>query len=366
MRAFKTVYMRGGTSKALFFHRKDLPEDSSQWAKLFMKVMGTPDPKQIDGMGGTYPVTSKVAVIAPSEREGIDVDYTFYQIGIDVPVVESQANCGNISSAVGPFAVDEGLVTVTEPVTVVRIWNTNTGKVIEEHVRVKDKKAMTSGSQSIPGVPGTGAPIDMYFEQPGGAVTGRMFPSGHKQDVLQAPGYDPVTVTMIDCSNPVVFIRAMDLGIQGTELSELGENKKVMAHVEAIRREAAVFFGFAPETLSVPKVSVISPPQEYVSSEGRIATEQEMDLCARVITVGKFHKTHPITVGVATAAAACIPGTIVQELAVGAGRENKVRIGQPGGILDIRVVMDGENVLKGGAVRTARRIMDGYVYVEDD
>ena len=151
-----------------------------------------------------------------------------------------------------------------------------------------------------------------------------------------------------------------------SELSELGENKKVMAHVEAIRREAAVFFGFAPETLSVPKVSVISPPQEYVSSEGRIVTEQEMDLCARVITVGKFHKTHPITVGVGTAAAACIPGTIVQELAVGAGRENKVRIGQPEGILEIRVVMDGENVLKGGAVRTARRIMDGYVYVEDD
>ncbi len=362
---YSCVFMRGGTSKAVFFHKKDLPEDESRWAELFLKVMGTPDPKQIDGMGGTFPVTSKVAVIAPSDREGIDVDYTFYQIGIDTPVVETQANCGNVSSAVGPFAVDEGLVSVTEPVTVVRIWNTNTGKVIEEHVLVKDGKAVTGGDQSIPGVLGTGAPIDMYFERPGGAVTGKLFPSHHKQDVLYPPGYDPVTVTMIDCSNPVVFIRAKDLGIQGTELSELDGNRPVMEHVEAIRREAAAFFGFAPETLSVPKVSVISSPQDYVSSEGRLVKASEMDLCARVITVGKFHKTHPITVGIATATAACIPGTVTYETASGAGRENRVRIGQPSGILEIKIVLDGEDVVKGGAVRTARRIMDGYVYVEE-
>ena len=166
MQKYPCVYMRGGTSKAVFFHEKDLPEDKGLWDEIFLKVMGTPDVKQIDGMGGTVSSTSKIAIISPSERPDADVDYTFRQVDIVIPRVDGSANCGNISSAVGPFAIDEGLVEAVEPVTVVRVLNTNTNKIIEEHVRVKDGKAMVHGDESIKGVPGTGSRIDMYFENP--------------------------------------------------------------------------------------------------------------------------------------------------------------------------------------------------------
>lgn len=371
MNRYPCVYMRGGTSKAVFFHEKDLPKDKGQWSKLFLNVMGTPDKKQIDGMGGAHPTTSKIAVIAPSSVRGCDVDYTFFQIGVDTAVVESHANCGNVSCGVGPFAVDEGLVPAEEPVTVVRIYNTNTKKIIEEHVRVKDGKALTYGDAMVPGVPGTGSEIDVYFTSPGGATTGKLFPTGHKRDLLHPSGYPDVEVTMIDCSNPVVFIRADDLGLDGGEIAELASNQEVMKHVEAIRSCAAVAFGFVAEakdagrlSLSVPKVSLISAPHDYVSSQGIVVRGETMDLCSRVISVGAFHKTHPITVGIATAAAASISGTIVSEIA-GEPENGVFLIGHPDGIMPIKLEMDGEIVVKGGTVRTARRIMDGFVYVND-
>lgn len=169
-RKFPCVYMRGGTSKAVFFHQEDLPADENEWPEIFMKVMGTPDVKQIDGMGGTVSSTSKIAVIKKSDRPGIDVDYTFRQVDIVIPRVDGSANCGNISSAVGPYAIDEGLVPAVEPITVVRVFNTNTNKVIEEHVRVKDGHACMYGDEEIKGVPGTGSRIDMYFEDPAGSA----------------------------------------------------------------------------------------------------------------------------------------------------------------------------------------------------
>mgnify|MGYP000889812634 FL=1 len=164
MKKYPCVYMRGGTSKAVFFHEKDLPEDRSTWDEIFLKVMGTPDVKQIDGMGGTVSSTSKVAIIAPSAREDADVDYTFKQVDIVIPRVDDKANCGNISSAVGPFAIDEGLVAAVEPITIVRVFNTNTQRIIEEHVRIENGHAMVHGDEEIRGVPGTGSRIDMYFE----------------------------------------------------------------------------------------------------------------------------------------------------------------------------------------------------------
>lgn len=167
-RKFPCVYMRGGTSKAVFFHKEDLPADESEWKDIFLKVMGTPDVKQIDGMGGTVSSTSKVAVISKSDRPGIDVDYHFFQVDIVIPRVDDSANCGNISSAVGPYAIDEGLVEPVEGITKVRVYNVNTNKVIEEHVRVQDGMACVNGDASIQGVPGTGSRIDMYFEDPAG------------------------------------------------------------------------------------------------------------------------------------------------------------------------------------------------------
>ena len=372
MKKYPCVYMRGGTSKAVFFHEKDLPEDKSQWEEIFLKVMGTPDVKQIDGMGGTVSSTSKIAIISPSDREDVDVNYTFRQVDIVIPRVDGSANCGNISSAVGPFAIDEGLVPAVEPITVVRILNTNTNKIIEEHVRVQGGHAMVHGDEVIKGVPGTGSRIDMYFEDPAGSKTGKLFPTGQKKEIFDVPGYGPAEVTVLDCSNPMVFIKATDLGIKGTELVELNQNKDVMEHIERIRGMAAVKCGFVEKweeartkSTSAPKVSIISAPQDYVDMDGNQVKADDMDICVRAVSVGALHKAYPMTVAVGTGAAARIAGTIVSETAVNDKSADVVRLGHSSGITDVDIKMDGEKVLKGGVTRTARRIMDGYVYVRD-
>lgn len=372
MKKYPCVYMRGGTSKAVFFHEKDLPEDKSEWDEIFLKVMGTPDVKQIDGMGGTVSSTSKIAVISPSDCQDVDVNYTFRQVDIVIPRVDGSANCGNISSAVGPFAIDEGLVPAVEPITVVRILNTNTNKIIEEHVRVENGRAMVHGDEVIKGVPGTGSRIDMYFEDPAGSRTGKLFPTGQKKEIFDVPGYGPAEVTVLDCSNPMVFIKASDLGIKGTELVELNQNKDVMEHIERIRGMAAVKCGFVEnweeartKSTSAPKVSIVSAPQDYVDMDGNQVKAEDMDICVRAVSVGALHKAYPMTVAVGTGSAARIAGTIVSEIAVNDKGADVVRLGHSSGITDVDVKMDGENVLKGGVTRTARRIMDGYVYIRE-
>ena len=372
MKKYPCVYMRGGTSKAVFFHEKDLPEDKSLWDDIFLKVMGTPDVKQIDGMGGTVSSTSKIAIIAPSNKPGVDVEYTFRQVDIVIPRVDGSANCGNISSAVGPFAIDEGLVPAVEPITVVRVLKTNTNKIIEEHVRVEDGHAMVHGNEVIQGVPGTGSRIDMYFEDPAGSKTGKLFPTGQKKEVFDVPGYGPAEVTVLDCSNPMVFIKASDLGIKGSELTELNQNKDVMEHIERIRGIAAVKCGFVEKwedartkSTSAPKVSIVSAPQDYINMDGNEVKADTMDLCCRAISVGALHKAYPMTVAVGTGAAARIPGTIVNEIVKPAPDQDIIRLGHASGVTEVDVKMGGEKVIKGGVTRTARRIMDGWVYVRD-
>ena len=372
MKKYPCVYMRGGTSKAVFFHEKDLPEDKSLWDDIFLKVMGTPDVKQIDGMGGTVSSTSKIAIIAPSDKPGVDVEYTFRQVDIVIPRVDGSANCGNISSAVGPFAIDEGLVPAVEPITVVRVLNTNTNKIIEEHVRVEDGHAMVHGDEVIQGVPGTGSRIDMYFEDPAGSKTGKLFPTRQKKEVLDVPEYGPAEVTVLDCSNPMVFIKASDLGIKGSELTELNQNKDVMEHIERIRGMAAVKCGFVEnwedartKSTSAPKVSIVSAPQDYINMDGNEVKADTMDLCCRAISVGALHKAYPMTVAVGTGAAARISGTIVNEIVKPAPDQDIIRLGHASGVTEVDVKMDGEKVVKGGVTRTARRIMDGWVYVRD-
>ena len=372
MKKYPCVYMRGGTSKAVFFHEKDLPEDKSLWDDIFLKVMGTPDVKQIDGMGGTVSSTSKIAIIAPSDKPGVDVEYTFRQVDIVIPRVDGSANCGNISSAVGPFAIDEGLVPAVEPITVVRVLNTNTNKIIEEHVRVEDGHAMVHGDEVIQGVPGTGSRIDMYFEDPAGSKTGKLFPTGQKKEVFDVPEYGPAEVTVLDCSNPMVFIKASDLGIKGSELTELNQNKDVMEHIERIRGMAAVKCGFVEnwedartKSTSAPKVSIVSAPQDYINMDGNEVKADTMDLCCRAISVGALHTAYPMTVAVGTGAAARISGTIVNEIVKPAPDQDIIRLGHASGVTEVDVKMDGEKVVKGGVTRTARRIMDGWVYVRD-
>ncbi|MCI7704535.1 MAG: hypothetical protein MSP08_09430 [Clostridiales bacterium] len=368
-RRFPCVYMRGGTSKAVFFHEEDLPQDRNEWPEIMMKVMGTPDPKQIDGMGGTVSSTSKVAIIKKSSRPDADVDYTFMQVDIKIANTDMSVNCGNISSAVGPYAIDEGLVDAVEPITVVRVFNTNTGKIIEEHVRVQDGHACMYGDEEIKGVPGTGSRIDMYFLDPAGPTTGRLFPTGNKKDLFDVPGYGPVEVTVIDCSNPLVIIRARDLGIRGTELTELNANADFMEHAERIRGMAAVKMGFVEnwqdarvKSTSGPKVAILSGPQDYTDISGKQIHAAGMDLCARCISVGAIHKAYPMTISVATGAAACIEGTVAHEL-FGRTGSQVVRLGHASGVTAVDMKLDGDRVLKGGVTRTARRIMDGFIYI---
>lgn len=372
MKKFPCVYMRGGTSKAVFFHEKDLPEDQSLWDDIFLKVMGTPDVKQIDGMGGTVSSTSKIAVISPSDRPDADVNYTFRQVDIVIPNVDKKANCGNISSAVGPFAIDEGLVPAVEPVTVVRVLNTNTNKIIEEHVRVENGHAMVHGDEAIRGVPGTGSRIDMFFMDPAGAATGKLFPTGNRKDTFEIPDYGPIEVSIVDCSNAIVFIRAADLGIKGSELVELNSNKEVMEHIERIRCFAAKACGFVEnwedartKSTSLPKVSIISAPQDFRDMDGDMTPAETMDICVRAISVGSLHKAYPITVTIGTGAAALLPGTIVNDLVKPAEGQTVVRLGHASGVTAVDVRIEGDKVIKGGVTRTARRIMDGYVYVRE-
>ena len=370
LKKYPCVYMRGGTSKAVIFHKEDLPTDKAQWDEIFLKVMGTPDVKQIDGMGGTVSSTSKVAIISKSTEPGIDVDYTFCQVDIKQPTLGWNSNCGNISSAVGPYAVDEGLVPAVEPITVVKVFNTNTKKVIEEHVRVKDGHACIYGDAAIKGVPGTGSPIDMYFMNPGGAATGKLLPTGNKKDILDVPDYGPIEVSIIDCSNPVVFIRAKDLKLKGTELTELNSNKDIMEHIERIRCLAAVQCGLVDKwedartkSTSIPKVSIISEAQDYTDMDGNQVKGTDMDLCVRGISVGAVHKAYPITVTVCTGAAALLTGTVVNEIVKPQPGQHKLNLGHASGVTDVDMEMDGDKVVKGGVLRTARRIMDGNIYI---
>ncbi|HWQ57867.1 MAG TPA: PrpF domain-containing protein [Clostridia bacterium] len=369
MKKYPCVYMRGGTSKAVFFHKKDLPADRAQWPELFMKVMGTPDVKQIDGMGGTVSSTSKVAVISPSAKPDADVDYDFFQVGIGAPQVDDASNCGNISSAVGPFAIDEGLVPAREPETVVRVFNTNTKKLIEERVLVKGGRAMTEGDAAISGVPGTGSPIRMLFHNPGGSKTGRLFPTGRRSETVDIPGRGRAEVTVIDCANPVVFVEAQTLGLSGNELTELNANRAVMEHIEAIRGAVAVKLGFvaspeeaAASSAAIPKIVFISASQSYTDVGANLVSAEETDFCCRAISLGSVHKAYPMTVAVATAAAARLKGTVVNRVAGLSETSGPVRIGHASGTLEAELELDGERVVSCALIRTARRIMDGFVY----
>ncbi len=371
----RAVYMRGGSSKGLFFRQEDLPADPVKRDKFILAAYGSPDPngRQTDGMGGATSTTSKVAIIGPPSVPGADVDYTFGQVSIDRPIVDYKGNCGNISSAVGPYAVDEGLVTITEPVTTVRIYQVNTKKIILSDVPVEQGKYRAQGDYVVDGVPGTGGKITLRFLNPGGAVTGKLLPTGKVKEKLSLPGGREIEVSIVDATNPVVFFRAAALGLEGREIDGIDENHELLAAIEMIRAAAAVRIGLAetPEEASarsqaVPKVAFVSPPAAYTTVSGRELKKEEMDLCARIMSMGKLHRAYALSGGVCTAGAACIEGTVVYEAVPGSGRE-EIRIGHPGGVMEIETVMDkqeGNYVFREArSGRTARRLMEGYVFV---
>jgi len=375
LRALPAVFMRGGTSRAIMFHASDLP-DRAHWDPILLAAMGSPDPngRQLDGMGGGVSSLSKVCILAPSDREDADIDYTFAQVQIREAAVDYRGNCGNMSSAVGPFAVDEGIVRPNGDTAVVRIFNTNTRKLIRSTFPLQEGRAATGGDLAIPGVAGTGAPVRLDFLAPGGATTGRLLPTGAPLDRLDIPGVGPIDVSMIDAANACVFVRARDIGLTGHELpEELEHNARILEQLQVIRRAASVAMGIARDDAEaaairgVPFVGFVAPPMDAPTLAGEPIAAAQVDLTARFISSGQPHRALPLTASLCTAVAARIPGSLPHE-ALRPGAGDTIRIGMPSGILtvgaDVRQDTSGTWVAHSGAFfRTARRLFDGRIYV---
>ena len=368
------VYMRGGTSKGVYLMVSDLPDDPAIRDQVILDIYGSPDIRQINGMGGADPLTSKVALLAPSKRPGVDIDYTFGYVGIKDAVVDYEGNCGNISSGVGVYAIRQGLVEAVEPFTKVVIFNTNTNKIIEAMIPVKDGEVVFEGDYAIAGVPGRGARIVMNFPNSAGSKTGRLLPTGNVRDTMTLKDGRHVQVSLVDAANPSVFVKAADIGLTGLELpADCDTNPQILEVMEEIRVRAGVMMGLAKNVdqvgPAVPKVAFVAPAQDYPDSEGKIITAGEVDLVARTKAMAEMHKTYAVTGGICIATAAMIEGTVVSDVC-GAQAKNtgEVRIGHPSGVLEVFVdvknsVETGWTLLQAGVCRTARPIMEGEVYV---
>ncbi|EGW41001.1 PrpF domain-containing protein [Desulfosporosinus sp. OT] len=373
-RRIRCAILRAGTSKGIFLMENDLPSDPHRRTQEILAIFGSPDVRQIDGLGGADPLTSKLAIIGPSTRSDADVNYTFGQVSIGTELVDFSGNCGNISSGVGPFAIDEGLVRVVEPVTKVRIHNTNTGKILVAEVPVQDGHAKVSGDYKIAGVPGTGAKIMMDFAGTAGSVTNKMLPTGKVVDVLNIEGFGTLEASIIDVANPMVFVRAKDLGLTGIEMpAQIDENKELLNLLEKIRGKTAAMIGMAKDEADAlknspafPMIAFVSEPQDYHDfTTGKIISADQVDFVSRLMYMQVTHKTYAGTGTTCTGAAAKIPGSIVNLMTH--SQSPLVRIGHPAGVIAIEVEAKEE----GGGIkleraafgRTARRIMDGYVYI---
>jgi probable AcnD-accessory protein PrpF len=377
------VYMRGGTSKGVFFLEEDLPSDPAQRERLLLRVIGSPDRygKQTDGMGGATSSTSKVVILSKSDRPDCDVDYLFGQVAIDAPVIDWSGNCGNLTTAVGPFAIDAGLVAApADGFATVRIWQANIGRRIISHVPMKDGAVQELGDFELDGVTFPAAEVKLEFLDPaaddgdGEGSGGAMFPTGQRIDALEVPGLGTIEATLINAGNPTIFVDAARLGLSGTELQkDINGNAKILALAEAVRSHGAVAMGLVKtpgeataKRQHTPKLAFVARPAGYTASDGRAVTSESIDLLARIFSMGALHHAMTGTGAVALAAAAAVPGTIVSRIApVGAG--GRVRFGHPSGMLSVGAEAREEagqwEVRKVMMSRSARRLMEGWVRV---
>ncbi|MEM9360932.1 MAG: PrpF domain-containing protein, partial [Pseudomonadota bacterium] len=279
------AFIRGGTSKGVFFHARDLPAEVERRDSVFLQAMGSPDnyQRQLNGLGGGISSLSKAVVIAPSTHPEADIDYTFAQVAVNEPIVDYAATCGNLSSAVGPFAIDEGLIQVQDGEALVRVFNTNTSKIYHARFAVKDNQAVVRGDQVIPGVSGSGAPIALEYLDPGGSRTSGLLPTGNVSDVLDLPNGESIQASLIDATNPVAFVRADDLAADITRLpADLDTDHQLMARIDAVRRAAAVAMGMAetPEAaaLSNPKIAIVGKPDDFRDLSGNSHAADSVDI----------------------------------------------------------------------------------------
>jgi 2-methylaconitate cis-trans-isomerase PrpF len=377
MKMLRCVIMRGGTSKGVYFHENELPKDPELRDKIILDVFGSPDVREIDGLGGADVLTSKVCIIGTSNRDDADVDYTFGQVIVDKPIVDHSINCGNLSAGVGPFAIDEGLVKPVEPMTKVRIYNTNTKKVLIANVPVKDGKAVVAGDYHIDGVPGTGAKIELDFAATAGTVRGTLLPTGKAKETLKIDEIGEIQVSIVDAANPTIFAYAEDIGITGAErFPALISNAEIWRKAELVRGTAAEMLGFVKdrrnssvENPAAPFSVFITRPSDYVSYAGEVIKAENIDFRGILWAAREVSKAYAVTGTICTGAAAMTEGTIVNELlSERAKKAGVVRIGHPSGIIEVQVDVKKEGnefkLKKAIVYRTARRIMEGYVYLK--
>ena len=383
------TYMRGGTSKGVFFKLDDLPERArvpgEARDKLLLRVIGSPDPygKHIDGMGGATSSTSKAVILSKSSRPDHDVDYLFGQVSIDKPFIDWSGNCGNLTAAVGAFAIHAGLV---DPNRVprdghctVRIWQANIGKTIIAHVPITDGQVQETGDFELDGVTFPAAEIQIEFLDPAADEEGEggaMFPTGNLVDDLDVPGVGVLKATLINAGIPTVFVNAADIGYTGTELQEaINGDAKALAMFETIRAHGALKMGLikdlaeAEQRQHTPKIAFVAPPKDYLASSGKPVKAEDIDLLVRALSMGKLHHAMMGTAAVAIGTAATIPGTLVN-LAAGGGERTTVRFGHPSGTLRVGAEakrVNGEwTVTKAIMSRSARILMEGWVRVPGD
>ncbi len=379
--------MRGGTSKAVFLKEADIPRDEAARRRLILRIFGSPDRRQIDGLGGADPLTSKLAIIGPPlsrpGAEGTHLTYTFGQVEIAHPDVDYHSLCGNISAAVGAFAVYEGMVQPQAPMTIVRAYNTNLSRVLTIEVPVEGQRPVEAGNYAVAGVPGTGARILIDFADTAGGATGSLLPTGNPLDRLDVEGFGPIEASLVDIGNAHVFIRAADLGLAGIETAaEIDARPELRGLLERIRGAGAARMGLVTnaarsrdESPATPLIAMISPAADYRDElHQRTIRAEAVDLVSRLMFMQQMHKTYAGTSTVCTGVASRIPGTIVQQALRppnGAMRRNsnEVRIGHPAGVIETKSEIGAENggltVHRATLGRTARRILEGYVFTDE-
>jgi 2-methylaconitate cis-trans-isomerase PrpF len=376
----RCVIMRGGTSKAVFLKECDLPPQENLRKNLILGIFGSPDRRQIDGLGGADPLTSKLAIIGPPRNDpraaGAHLTYTFGQVEIDAPEIDYLSLCGNISSAVGAFAVYEGIVAPTVPITTVRAFNTNLNRILNIEVPVENNRPLERGDFVVPGVPGSGARILVDFAETAGSACGALLPTSNPIDRLEIAGFGTIEASLLDIGNAHVFIRARDVGLVGTETAaEIDAKSDLRDLLERIRGAAAYRMKMIEDASrskqdspATPILGMISPPADYRDEIGRGTVKAgDVDLVSRLMFMQQMHKTYAGTSTVCTGVASRIPGTIVHEMTRPETLENAVvRIGHPAGVIgtEARVELNGNDYVVRRATlgRTARRIMEGYVF----
>lgn len=378
-RAIPAVFMRGGTSKGVFFRSDSLPAPGVERDRILLRVLGSPDPygKQIDGMGGASSSTSKVIIVGPPSRAGIDIDYCFGQVSIDAPLIDWSGNCGNLTAAVAPFAMHAGLLPIPskDGVAHIRMWQSGIRKQIDAHVPITDGQVQELGDFELDGVTFPAAEIVIDFLDPGGSGDTALLPTGNVKDILEIPGVGSFEVSLVNAGNPAVIIEARSIGLRGNELQrDINSNIELLARCEMIRASGAVAMKLAQTVEdatrsrpATPKLALVAPPTAYVASSGKAISPDMVDLNVRMLSMGVLHHALPGTGAITIGVAGALPDTLEHRVAQASHRQDgTLRVGHPSGMLTVSAQVekggDQWNVLKASVSRSARRLMTGEVF----